>query len=288
MKPVSDLYGAHPGSDIYVVGTGASLRVFPPSFLEGRITIGLNMAWKMLPVQYGITVHPDLNIPEFIPGEAPRPEITWVVKREKFGGMDPEQVRYADEHYYYFRTDAPERVNAEVPRTPGKDEVSRVVEWVRRPTENYLYVWSSISQPAANLAANMGAKNVILVGCDNAALLGNHHAHDQHTRWLGTEPDQRYRDYYDGLAEVRGALRERGVNLVSLNPFLTLGPHDHDFTRLCEELELPVLIENEDITETYRAPWEQRPDRGSGTVLRRGLRPLRKWAGTVRRRLAQR
>ena len=63
MRPVSELHGRHPGSDIYVIGTGASLRVFPAGFLDGRITIGLNLAWREVDVRYGITTHPELNVP---------------------------------------------------------------------------------------------------------------------------------------------------------------------------------------------------------------------------------
>ena len=96
-------------------------------------------------------------------------------------------------------------------------QAGRVLDWVREPTRDRLYLWSSISQSAVNLAANMGAKNVILVGCDNCALLGNHHAHRQHTFWKGAAPEFRYNQYYEGLAEVRSALRERGVNLVSIH-----------------------------------------------------------------------
>lgn len=285
MKSVSELYGRYPGSDIYVVGTGASLRVFPPSFLEGRITIGLNMAWKVVPVRYGITSHPDLNIPEFISDEAPRPDITWIVKPEKLGGMAPEHLRHAEEHFYAFRTGPGPGSGPGVDTRPGTDPSSRVAEWVREPSGDFLYLWSSISQPAVNLAANMGARNVILVGCDNAALLGNHHSHEQHTRWLGTPPEQRYRDYYEGLAEMRALLRERDVNLVSINPFLTLGPHEEEFVSLCDELGVPVLIDNDDITASYRAPWQQvsRNDRS-----RNVWSSFRRIGGKVRRRLVKR
>jgi hypothetical protein len=285
VKSVTELYGAHPGSDIYVVGTGASLRVFPADFLDGRITIGLNMAWKMVDVRYGITLHPDLNIADFIPGETPRPEITWVVKPTKMVGMDPAHLAHAEEHYYEFRTGPRPGEPVPEPGRPGTDPGSRVPEYVLRPTEDYLYLWSSISQPAVNLAANMGARNVILVGCDNAALLGNHHSHGQHTRWLGAEPDERYRDYYDGLAEMRTLLRARGVNLVSMNPFLSLGPHEHDYRTLCDELDVPVVIENADISDTYVHPWVQaephqsafgRAKRGARRVQRAVARRVRK------------
>lgn len=247
MKPVSDLYGLHPGSDIYVVGSGTSTRVFPTSFLGDKITIGLNMAWRVTPVRYGITIAPHLNIPEFMDGESPHPDITWVTKGDKARQvLTPEQFARADRRFYHFEI----RKGKATDSGDWVTDTGRELEYVRRPTGILLYQWSSISQTAANLAANMGARNVILVGCDNCSLLGNHHAHRQHTKWLGEEPDYRYRQYYDGLVEVRAALRERGVNLLSLSPFLKLDEPEVDFLRLCDELEQPERIEpSEDLSE---------------------------------------
>ncbi|WP_119458823.1 class I SAM-dependent methyltransferase [Rhodospirillaceae bacterium SYSU D60014] len=243
MRPVSELYGRHPGSDIYIVGTGSSVRVFPLSFLEGKITIGLNMAWKLAPVTYGVTIHPDLNVPEFMPGEAPRPEIIWITKRRKAKAvLTRTQFAQADRRFYSFEADG--QPNTQPPHQPN--DAGRILDWVRRPHGDYLYQWSSISQTAANLAANMGAKNVILVGCDNCALLENHHAHDQHTRWKGVDPQDRYRQYHEGLSEVRLALRERGVNLISMTPFLSLLDPETEFQHLCAELDAPTFVANVD------------------------------------------
>ncbi|WNZ43991.1 hypothetical protein Q2T42_19345 [Leptolyngbya boryana CZ1] len=239
VKCVSELYHRYPGSDIYVIGTGASLRVFPKSLLEGKITIGLNMAWKTVPVRYGVTIHPDLTIPEFLPDEAPHPEITWLTKQAKMWDLvTPEQAKYGEEHFYFFDTQG--RPNTQPPNKPS--DSGRILDWVRQPTGNKLYLWTSIAQVGVNLAANMGAKNIILIGCDNCALGSNNHAHQQHTRWRDATPKTRYREYYEALAEMRPALRERGVNLVSLNPFLTLETPAQDFERLCQELDKPTYI----------------------------------------------
>ncbi|MBE9011413.1 hypothetical protein IQ250_14475 [Pseudanabaenaceae cyanobacterium LEGE 13415] len=256
MKCVSELYDRYSGSDIYVVGTGASLRVFPLSLLENKITIGLNQTWKTVPVRYSITIHPDLSVPEFMPDQPPHPEMTWITKYEKTKSVvTPEQLKYAEEHFYFFEMDG--RPNTQPPNKPP--DTGRVLDWVRRPTENKLYLWTSIAQAGVNLAANMGAKNIFLIGCDNCALLGNNHAHQQHTRWRNATPDTRYREYYEGLAEMRPVLRERGINLVSLTPFLSLEAPEQDFMRLCEELDRPTLIESTadispklDYTQYYR------------------------------------
>jgi hypothetical protein len=238
-KCVSQLYNRYPHSDIYVIGTGASLRVFPHDLLADKITIGLNMAWKTLPVKYSITIHPDLSIPEFLPDETPHPEITWITKYAKTKSVvSAEHLQYAEERFYFFEMDG--RPNTQPPNKPP--DTGRVLDWVRRPTADKLYLWTTIAQAGVNLAANMGAKNIFLVGCDNCALAGNNHAHQQHTRWRDATPDSRYREYYEGLAEMRPALRERGVNLVSLNPFMSLECPEEDFARLCEELDQPKMI----------------------------------------------
>ena len=271
MRPVSDLYDRHPGSDIYIVGTGSSLRVFPLSFLEGRISIGLNMAWKLAPVTYGVTIHPDLNVPEFMAGETPRPEITWITKRGKAKAvLTRTQFAQADRRFYSFEADG--QPNTQPPHQPN--DAGRILDWVRRPHGDYLYQWSSISQTAVNLAANMGAKNVILVGCDNCALLENHHAHDQHTRWKGADPQDRYRQYHEGLCEVRLALRERGVNLVSMTPFLSLLDPEAEFQHLCAALGAPTYVGNVDLSPAnMKTPLDRRkaPDKASSSTAQKQL-----------------
>jgi len=240
-KCVSELYNKYPNSDIYVVGTGASLRVFPHSLLENKIVIGLNMAWKTVPVKYAITIHPDLSMPEMLPDEPDHPEITWVTKYNKSKSvLSPEQFKIVEQKCYFFEMYG--RPNTQPPNKPP--DTGRILDWVRRPTENKLYLWTSIAQAGVNLAANMGARNIFLVGCDNCALLGNNHAHKQHTRWRDATPDTRYQEYYEGLAEMRPALRERGVNLVSLTPFLSLERPENDFTRLCGELNQAEYVQS--------------------------------------------
>lgn len=247
MRPVSELYGTHRGEDIYVVGTGASMRVFPASFWADRVTIGLNLAWQVAPVRYALTLGPHLHVPEFLPGEEPHPEITWITKDGKAKAvLTAKQFRHADTHFYSF--DSFGRENTQPLEEPS--DSGRILDWVRQPTGDHLYQWSSISQTGANLAANLGAKNVILVGCDNCALLENHHARTHHTKWLGADPERRYLQYYEGLVEVRRALLERGVNLLSLTPLLKLDDPERDFTTLCEELAQPLHVApGEDISD---------------------------------------
>jgi hypothetical protein len=250
MKWIGELYDKHRDRDIYVVGTGSSLRVFPLDFFDDKITIGLNQAWKFLPLTYCITSVPKFNIPELISDEPERPDITWITKWSKLTEVcDPSTLGETLERFYFFET------NIERHLTVGSldhiDYVGRNLDWVLKADGRKLYLWTSISQAGVNLAANMGARNVILVGCDNASLAGNHHAHDQHTMWRGESPDASYLRYYEGLAEVRTALRGRGVNVISASPFLKLDEPALDFQHLCEELRAPAHIANADVPRGY-------------------------------------
>jgi hypothetical protein len=245
MKTIDELKDRHKGEDIYVVGSGASLRVFPKNFLEDKITIGLNMAWKLAPIKYGITIHPDLNIPDFMSGETARPGITWIVKQDKISLLNTEQADYARRNHYTFRTEG--RTNAQPPNQPN--DAGRFPEWILEHPPGHLYCWSSISQTAVHMAAIMGAKNIVLVGCDNAAISGNHHGHRQHTRWKGVSPDERYRQYWQGLIELRPYLRQKGVNLVSLTPFMALDKYEEEFQMLCDELGVEVQLRGQDISQ---------------------------------------
>lgn len=244
-KDITQLYGCHEGEDIYIIGTGASLRVFPTGFFQGKITIGLNMAWKSVPVRYGITIHPELNIPEFMDGEDARPGMTWITKHSKAqGNLSPEHFRYAETNFYFFETDG--KPNTQIP--PAPSDAGRMVEWLHTPTPGKLYLYGSVAGTGVNLAANMGARNIILVGCDNCALGNNHHSHQQHTRWLHAAPAQRYREYAEALREVRATLRQRNINLLSLTPFMGLGEIEGDFVHLCNELDRPLLLSGQDIS----------------------------------------
>lgn len=282
MRSVSELYGRHRGEDVYVVGTGASMRVFPTEWLAGKVTIGLNQAWKLVETTYAITMRPELNVPEFLEAEAPRPKLTWITKHDKLTS-DAQRRLVAEQRdrFFFFRTEDKRRPAPPPPQSPDggvePSQAGRVLDWVDAPCEDFLYLWTSISQSAVNLAANLGARNVILVGCDNCALEGNHHAHDQHTFWKGADPDRRYRQYWEGLAEMRGRLRARGVTLLTLTPFLGLGHVGEDFQRLCAELGRPSLLVNRDISAEQAGAAAQR--KAAHAQRRARPRGLARWFG---------
>lgn len=232
---VSLLYGKHKGEDIYVVGSGPSLRYYHPEFFRGRITIGLNRAYCTIQPTYTITAHPDLFAEYLSIPEGKRVPTSWIVKAFK----PPLRLTFEDPRCYVFRAGAPhDGHQLRFLREQCKDE--------------YLYQGRGIHQTAMNLAAHMGARTIFLVGCDMCALTDEHHASDQPTKFLGLPPERVYKEYRLFTDHVRQVLRdELGIHVVSLSPFLGLNSVEEDSARLRTQLRLRPLPPAKDVS-TYQ------------------------------------
>jgi len=209
----------------YIVGTGPSVRCFPLAFLEGKFTIGLNQAYKIIRPTLSVTVHPELVL-EYLDTFKGAPT-QWVVKKKP----PMENLELSDPRHYVFGT-------------------SYDIDTVRTRPADTLYLGEGVQTTAMDLAARLGVKYIVLVGCDAAALGGDYHAHDQHVRWLGLKPEDQYRLYRERTAEVRAALRGVGVRVMSMSPFIGADAAQEDYARLCKELNLDKLPPPKD-TSTY-------------------------------------
>jgi hypothetical protein len=231
-----ELYGRYEGRDLYVVGTGPSMRVFPVEMLAGRLTMGLNQAWKHFERGFAptwmLTAHPELWMGEdgYLSAAA-KPRTTWIVKKKP----PADHLELDDPRCYVF----------------GTEEDFGVV---RKRPEDVLFLGRGIQQTAIDLAARMGFKNVFLVGCDMTDLGGEHHGHAQHVRWLGWQPKDVYSEYREWTAQMRQTVRDAyGVNVLTLSPFLGAGHAEEDYDRLKRELKLANLPKPKDVS-PYKRP----------------------------------
>lgn len=217
---------------VYIIGTGPSLRCTPLEFLKDKTTIGLNQAWKFLPLTYGLTVHPELVAEYQQAAKTGIPHLTtWIVKKKK----PMADLALDDERFYVFETSYdPKAV-------------------VARPADT-LYLGEGAQTTAMDLAARMGAKHVVLVGCDAGSLGGDFHGHKQHVRWLGLKPTDQYAAYRQTTAEVRAALRGLGVGVLTLTPFVGVSAAEEDYARLKKELGLKPLPKPQDVSPYVRDP----------------------------------
>ena len=209
----------------YVVGTGPSLRCLPPDFFTDKFTIGLNQAYKRLRCHLSVTVHPELvqeYEANFKLGQSPT---RWVVKKKP----PMAHLEIGDPRYYVFGT-------------------SYDLAAVRNRPKDTLYLGEGVQTCAMDLAARLGAKFIVLVGCDAACLEGDYHAHDQHVRWVGRTPEAQYKLYRDSTAAVRRQLRGMGVSVMTLSPFIGADAAAEDYRRLRGELGLYPLPPPKDIS----------------------------------------
>jgi len=220
------LANKHPNSDIYIVGTGPSLRVFDTQYLSNKITIGLNQAWKHLATTYSISVHPDLVV-EYEKTKV-KPKTKWIVKQKSEFSKKP----LDDPNYYIFKT------------------VDKDFTIFHKPKEDHLFIGRGVQQTAMHVAAIMGAANIILVGVDMTDLCGDHHGHDQHVKFHGLPPSDVYLEYRRYTAAVRYELRKKGIKVFTMSSLLGACDGSEDYERLCNELCLNKLPKPKD-TSTY-------------------------------------
>ena len=230
---ISDLYNKHSGSDIYIVGTGPTLRMMPKEFFNNKIAIGLNQAYKTFDLPYAITVHPELikEYKEFVK-DGKCKTTQWVVCADKI----PLRVKLNDEKYYVY---------------------NRNNDWkcfIKR-TPDSLFCGRGIQQTAIDLAGRMGATNIILVGVDMESLGGDHHGHDQHIRFQGVSPEDAYREYRLWTYKAKKLAREHhGISVLSLSPLLGCGGsiHNSDYEQLRVDMGLAPLGKPKDISNIKR------------------------------------
>ena len=219
---LSRLWGRHRDQDIYIVGTGPSMRLFPWEFFDNKLTIGLNQAYRHFTPTYMLTMHPEL-----IPFDKGIPT-QWITKIKKTEEKITKKANKLHGKAYLFEN--------------NKDIHDYSYAVKRIPP--YLYIGYGIHTGAMTLAAHMKATNIILVGCDMCALDNEYHAHHQRIRLLGMPETTVYQEYYLAARNLRTVLKKYwNVNILNMNPFLGLKNVDADYIYQKKEANLNHLPE---------------------------------------------
>lgn len=228
MKRLEEFRGIHKGT-IWVVGRGPSLRKYPKGFFAPpRIAIGLNAAFRHAPeCKYFLSNHTPKKEEAAVPPEILKKFIVLLVttpteftKHWHLPDMAYAQ-KYSKNIFAYGRWLGD--TNAK------KEEFQEVIKKIMAGKDCLLVQKGTVSHFGIQVAALMGAKKIILAGCEAKAEKKLQTVDDisaPESEMLGKELPKAYQEgkslnfiwYRNGTIWLANALKKYGVEVVRFNP----------------------------------------------------------------------
>jgi|TARA_R110000824_G_scaffold82533_8_gene206932 hypothetical protein len=225
-RSIREFKDTHKGKDIYVICAGPSSNFVPPRFFTDKIVIGVNNVFKKFPCNYVISKdlqeHPRYTR---MVEEIKKTEVKLIFSKYHTGhlsdgenkpNLSPEKSGWYFEHLDNKSAEMGEEVLSVI----GTDK---------------LVVSRSTVTSALNLAAYMGAQNIILVGHDCGSIDGelydptytesDWHSANNYTsapKWVGSIEPQT-------IAVKKRLKLVYDCDVVSLNPFINFGLEGHTY-----------------------------------------------------------
>ena len=220
-KLLKELKDIHSGEDIWIVGGGSSMNFVDPSFFENKITMGVNQTYEKYPCDY--IAGKDLNVKvrwdKTITDLKNHPKIKFLYSKYFKGYVDKGENECPDADNFYMWENGPANEQSTL------DNIGTDLMICIRTTIN----------TCMNIAAYMGAKNIIVCGNDVGKIDGKLY-YDGYVKphwpdasnWSGIErwlylTDQNTIDIKNRIKEVYGC------NIHSLNPFINFKLEGHKY-----------------------------------------------------------
>lgn len=221
--------------DMYIVGTGPTANLFPHDFLQDKICVSLNDAYKMNPAITPValmhhqvysnagTSESDPYHPNFENIKYPVVKATGRSRKEVFDWDHP--------YFYYFNW------NHDIDKLPT----------ATKDTDDLFYTPDGCSLHAAlMLCWIMGAKNIFVIGCDSRTIGGKHYAQYDKNGFRDDEVLKRgqqrnYDSYVYGTLVYQQFLRDKGINVFNLSPIVGYHMVDYQYDVLRGELAMETV-----------------------------------------------
>jgi len=234
LRDLQDIYFGH---DIYIVGSGPSINIFPKEFLRDKICISLNASYKsskfITPVAFmhhmvysrkGNVIEDPIH-PFFKNIKYPVVKGTGKTRKEK--------VDWDNDHYYFF---------------DWNHDIEKIYQLTKKTDELFYTPEGCAMQAAMQLAWILGARNIFLIGCDSRVMGEKHYADFEMDGFRNMEILKRgntrnYDSYVYGALIVMDFLKRKGINVFNLSNIV--GYHMIDFQYDTLNEKLPIKDVNE-------------------------------------------
>lgn len=212
MENISKFKDTHKGEDIYVIGSGPSCDFISVDFLENKISVGTNQTYRKFETDY-IVRKEHLLIDDTLKNSKSK----IIVAKRNCGNGKLIDVNQKTDRIYYF------------------DHLTNVhkINLSAFDMENHLVVSDSTITSSIHFAYYLGAKNIILIGVDHG-LLDEKYTFDGYYKTIKETPWRDWNQYKNWLnilerdtLLLKSKLRDFGVNVYSLNPFINFKLEGH-------------------------------------------------------------
>lgn len=210
------------GADVWLIAGGKSLDFIDPSFFDGKLTVGVNFAYRRFPLEY-LVVH---NYAFFEDAYRHAAKTRTTMITTKWGFVNPVERR----RHVPPKVDLPPPVftfECEYPLDKNGLDLNVV-------GTDAIVAGMSTTLTAMHVSAYLGAKSIILCGTDGGLIDGESHFVGYRE---GPAPNvDDYPSWLRAVEEQMAALRQRlfevyGCQVYSLNPFLNFGLEGHQYRR---------------------------------------------------------
>jgi hypothetical protein len=224
--------------DIYVVGTGPSVNAFPLDFLEDKICLSLNDAYKIHPAISPIAfMHHQLYAHAGNSVEAPYHDHLMNIRYPivKATGRVGDEIFDWDHPYFYYCT--------------WRNDIENIWTVTKETDELFYTPEGCCLHGALMLCWIMGARNIFVIGCDSRTMGGRHYAEYDKNKFRDDEVLKRgkhrnYDSYVYGTLIYQEFLRRKGINVVNLSPIVGYHRVDYQYDVLRGQIPIEAVVQD--------------------------------------------